>query len=134
MNFLLNTGDTACPSEIPVLTVDNLDSQINSQTADFIQRNTSVDISKRTITIPKMCEVFRNDFAHESTGSVADVCLRFCLVHLDEPTVGKINSLLQDGNTATIKYRHSAEHYHTILTIKNLDEQGIDLVENVHVF
>jgi hypothetical protein len=122
VNFLLNTGDVSCPRAAPVLNPLHLEAQLNSQVADFVRSNVTVDVSRKLVIIPKICEVYRNDFAAaDSNPSVA--CLRYCLRFLDEPTADQIYALLQDE--ATIKYQHTAEQYHSNLERRVMEEEAL---------
>ena len=52
-----NHGDVSKPSQIPILTVDNLEEQLNTCSAIFLRKHLSVDLSKKIITLPKVCEM-----------------------------------------------------------------------------
>lgn len=114
VNFLVNTGDVSCPNAVPVLRPEQIDEQLTIQTAEFLRRNVTVDVPRKLIAIPKLCDVYRSDFTSDvSNASLA--CLRYCLRYLDEPVASKIHSLLQEENGVTIKYQVTADQYHSIL-------------------
>jgi hypothetical protein len=116
VNFLVHTGDTSCSNNIPVLQSEYLADQLAAVAADFLRRNVSVDRAKRTITIPKILEVFRNDFPSDVSMSSALSCLRYCLRFLEEGLADAIYTILQDEGSVTIKYRNAADQYHSRLS------------------
>ncbi|GAX27126.1 hypothetical protein FisN_13Lh326 [Fistulifera solaris] len=116
VNFVVHTGDTSCSNNIPVLQSEYLADQVAAVAAVFLRRNVSVDRAKRTITIPKVLEVFRNDFPSDVSMSSALSCLRYCLRFLDEGLADTIYTLLQDEGSVTIKYRNAADQYHSRLS------------------
>jgi len=120
VNFLLNTADTYCPREVPVLVPSQLEAQVNVQTQEYLRRNVIVDRSKRLILLPRICEAYRNDFAPDAVGA-ANMCLRYCLSYLDDDTADAIRSLLDDAKSPaiSIKYRAATDQYHTTLKLRD---------------
>lgn len=116
VNFLIHTGDTSCSNNVPVLQPDFLDAQLAGITADFLRRNVSVDRAKKIITVPKVLEVFRNDFPSDASMSSALCGLRYCIRFLDEALADTIYTLLQDEGSVTIKYRSASDQYHSRLS------------------
>jgi len=77
-------------------------------------------MTKKVIMLPKVCEVYRNDFTMDSAGA-SKACLQYCLSFLDEYEAAEIMALLQDESSVAIKYQPSAEHYHTVLRLRTFD-------------
>jgi hypothetical protein len=118
VNFVLNTGDMNSPREVVVLNPDHFLSQLNEQSADFLRKNVTVDFSKRLVLLPKVCDVYRYDFASDGTNA-ATTCLHYCLSFLDTDKANAIKSLLEDeASVVTIKYQPSSDQYHTTLCLK----------------
>jgi hypothetical protein len=119
-NFLLSTADLQSPREIPVLTLFNLEDELDSQAAAFIRRTVTVDVAKKVATLPKLFEVYRGDFSGEATILNASIKnLRFCLRYLDGPRAAEVRALLQEDDASiVIKYHPAAEHFHSILCQK----------------
>lgn len=124
INFLLNTADTSCPRDVHVLRPDHLEVQMILSAAEFLTHNVALDETKRIIFIPKLCEVYRNDFAGDSVGA-ANICLQYCLRYIPEPMRTKITNFLEEEPSVTIKYFPTAEHYHASLRLAE-DDNGLE--------
>ena len=124
INFLLNTGDASCPRDIHVLRPDHLEVQMILSAAEFLRHNVVLDESRRIIFIPKLCEVYRNDFAGDSVGAL-NVCLQYCLRYVPEPMRTKITNFLEEEPSVTIKYVSTADQYHASLRLAE-EDTGIE--------
>ena len=100
---------------MPILRPETLDDQLSTASVLFLENQLAVDVIRRCILLPKVCEVYRHDFENEASG-----CLYFCSRFLDQATVNALKRMLREETTLTIKYQPSAEQYHTKL---NLQEQ-----------
>ena len=118
--FILNTGDVSCPQAVPVLQADKLEVQLDSETSSFIQRHFVIDESRRVIYLPKLCEVYRNDFGNGDSLS----CLSFCLRYLSSDTQSVVQGLTKEENLYTIKYLPCAEQYRQLLSGHDQDTLG----------
>jgi hypothetical protein len=127
VNFVLNSGHAFSPKEVPILDPETLESQLNTVTAEFIRRNIRVDSSKKTIVLPKVCDVYRNDFGTDFNG-MNHAALIYCMSYLDESMVKTIRSFVRDE--PIIKYQFAIDQYHSVLEAKdaypvyNQDDQG----------
>jgi hypothetical protein len=128
INFLLNTGDVSCPPEIPVLRPYDLDVQINLAAGEFLRCNVEIDESRRIIYIPKLCEVYRNDFVAGDQVGASNVCLQYCLRYVPEPMRTQIKDLLEEESSVTIKYLPTADQYHASLRLAE-DETELEDIE-----
>lgn len=122
LNFVLNTGDVACPRDIPVLRPYILEQQLNDAAAIFLRQELEIDPKKSVIILPKICEVYKNDF-----GGDALSCLKFCLGGLDEGTASTIRVMMMDMSNLVIRYQHTTDQYHTSLTLR--DEEVVETAE-----
>ena len=77
INFLLNTGSKSHPNTIHLVTPTNLESQLNIASKSILEKQIKVDAYRNTVTLPKLCETFRDDF-----GSDKYDLLQKCLTHL----------------------------------------------------
>ena len=118
--FGQNTGDIACPSTVPVLRATEVEHQLNSAAAIFLKHQLFIDTNKHLVVLPKVCEVYKNDFGADSLS-----CLRFCMGGLDESTASTIRVMMMDESSLAIRYQHTSEHYHTCLTLR--EGQGIQM-------
>lgn len=116
INFVLNTGDLACPRDIPILRQNMIEDQLNEAATIFLQQELEIHPKKCLVILPKVCEVYKNDFGGDSLS-----CLKFCLGGLDEGTASTIRLMMMDQNNLMIRYRHTAEQYHTSLTLRDDD-------------
>ena len=115
VNFILNTGDTSFPRKIPVLSPNTLEKQLSEAASVFCSRNLTLDESKRTIYVPKVCEVFKGDFSPDSSSGSNQDCLKYCLGFIDDSLATSIQSMLQDTSPVYIKFQPSSEQYHSTL-------------------
>jgi predicted DNA-binding transcriptional regulator YafY len=79
----------------------------------FLESQLSVDVIRRCVLLPKVCEVYKNDFENDANG-----CLYFCSKYLDQATVNALKRMLREEATLTIKYQASSENYHTKLILR----------------
>ena len=66
INFVLNCGSASCLNEIPIFTLERLDSQLNRASELFLCASVQVDIQKRIIKLPKICEWYKKDLTQEA--------------------------------------------------------------------
>lgn len=71
-----------------------------------------INVKKRFVTLPKICDIYRNDFG---MGDCL-VCLSQILRNLDETNQLLIASLLENGGQITVKFKQPSERFHTNLT------------------
>ena len=57
VNFVMNTGILSHPREITVLSPDKLEEELRQITELFLKNHIKVDISKKVVTLPKVCDV-----------------------------------------------------------------------------
>ena len=120
LHIVQNTGDIACPSSVPVLRAEEVEQQLNEAAACFLKKQLLVDTARRVVVLPKVCDVYKNDFGADSLS-----CLKFCMGGLDEGTANKIRVMITDESTLTIRYQHTAEQYHSCLNLR--DGDGIQM-------
>lgn len=116
VNFVLNHGDLSCPKAVMVLQPEQLEEQLNAASSQHIKKNVKVDREKRVILVPKVCDVFRSDFAIEGPGGAA-ACLQYCLGFMEEDQVNQIQDILRDNPNIAIKFQPITEFYHTYLRL-----------------
>ncbi|KAL3932921.1 MAG: hypothetical protein SGARI_003833 [Bacillariaceae sp.] len=115
VHFLLNTGDAACPASVPVMTPRLMEEQLNAVSAAFMDNNQLViDTRRHTVTLPKVCEVYRNDFGHDSLS-----ILRCCVSVMDEDSANFVRVLLMDEKSLVIKFQHTPDQYHSTLKLRS---------------
>lgn len=123
-NFLLNTADVSCPRAVPVLNIIDLDRLMESQAAAFIRKSVAVDVARKQVILPKIFDVYRNDYAsdfvHPGSGYES---LRYCLRYLDDSVAFQTRMLLNDNAVVIIiKYHPAAEQFHSSIKRKTLEE------------
>ncbi|KAL7550235.1 hypothetical protein ACHAWF_013474 [Thalassiosira exigua] len=111
VNFILNNGDLAYPPAVPVLQPQTMDVQMDASASCFLKSRVKIDKRKKTVFLPKVCDVYRNDFG------MGDglVCLSQCLIYLDESEQLAIATLLEAG-VVSVKFRRNREDFHPNLT------------------
>mmetsp|Transcript_1402 Transcript_1402/g.2909 ORF Transcript_1402/g.2909 Transcript_1402/m.2909 type:complete len:1285 (-) Transcript_1402:132-3986(-) len=110
VNFVLNHGFAINPSTVPVLISSSLDAQLNHASAIFLDQ-VSVDYKKRTIYLPKICDIYRNDFGDGDLLTLAKYCLSFVRVNWEA-----VNELLLNEEAKPIvKFLPLSLDYHSHL-------------------
>ena len=105
---------------MPVLRAEEVEQQLNEAAAIFLKKQLYVDTARRAVVLPKVCEVYKNDFGPDSLSII-----KFCLGGLDEGTASTIRLMMADESTMTIRYQHTAEQYHACLNLR--DGDGIQM-------
>jgi hypothetical protein len=77
INFILNHGTFADLPWVSVLRPETLNSQVIRLCSLFLRQEFSFDRKKKIITLPKICEVYRNDFGDASPLSSVLFCMQF---------------------------------------------------------
>mmetsp|Transcript_22242 Transcript_22242/g.33297 ORF Transcript_22242/g.33297 Transcript_22242/m.33297 type:complete len:855 (-) Transcript_22242:172-2736(-) len=116
INFILNTGDTSKPRQVPILTTDTLEEQLTSISTRFLRANSSVDVSKRTVTLPKICEVYKNDFGSDFP-SIYNYFLQFMDEENQNTWIEMINSETHGNSSISFKFHHSPDRFYSILKL-----------------
>lgn len=80
----------------------------SSVSSSFLRNQVKINVKKRIVTIPKICDVYRNDFG------LGDrlVCLSQLLRYLDESNQILIANLLENGGQITVRFRELSERFH----------------------
>ena len=105
LNFLINSGSVSNPDTIYLLTPRNLETQLNAASHASLVHSMSVDFGYHTVTLPKLCEVYRVDLG--GGGDDAGALLRQCLKYIDKANCGAdLESILSaNANRApTVKF------------------------------
>lgn len=102
----------AYPPAVPVLQQKNMDGQIDTSASWFLTNQMKIDERKRTVFLPKVCDVYRNDFGMGD----GVVCLSQCMIYLNnEIDQQTIESLLEEG-VVSVKFQRACEDFHPNLT------------------
>lgn len=106
LNFVLNCGSEAGPSGVPIYTAssssgkDLLDAQLDAASTCYLQQLVKVSLAKRTVTIPKMCQLYTADF-----GGGTEVDMVQCIVaYLKGQKQADLKELLLTPNKLSIRY------------------------------
>ena len=106
----------ACPSSVPVLRADDVEQQLNAAAAVFLKHQLHIDTSKRYVVLPKVCEVYKNDFGSDSLS-----CLKFCIGGLEEGAANTVRVMISEETSLVIRYHHSSDQFHTCLKLREGD-------------
>lgn len=99
---------------MPVLQRQTMEDQIEACSSHFLKSQVKIDKRKRTVFLPKVCDVYRNDFGNGD----GLMCLSQCLKYLSDTDQLTIVALLNDGvGSITVKFRPPNEQFHTNLTL-----------------
>lgn len=121
INFVLHTGAVSWPQKVRILRPSTLTNQLQQIASAFCERNLVVDHSKRTIYLPKVCDVYRKDFG---SGDVLS-CFGFC-VGLNDRGQDLVQLTTEEDPPYSIKFASNAEKYHQLLARLDDDVGGQD--------
>lgn len=107
-----NTGDSSCPKSIPVLKPRLMEQQLSLACSIFLRKELYVEVRTNTVILPKVCEVYKNDFGGDSNS-----CLKLCLEEVDEETADTIQTMMS-GGSISIRFQHTADNYHSYLQMR----------------
>ena len=111
INFILNNGDKSYPSKVPILTPQTMDDKMDVSAFLFLMDTVKIDSGdKRTVFLPKVCDVYRDDFGDGL------VCLSRCLIYLDTKSQLAIGGLLE-GGVVSVKFSHASNGFHSSLML-----------------
>ena len=110
INFILNNGDKSYPSKVPILTPQTMDDKMDVSAFLFLMDTVKIDLEKRTVFLPKVCDVYRDDFGDGL------VCLSRCLIYLDTKSQLAIGGLLE-GGVVSVKFSHASNGFHSSLML-----------------
>ena len=116
INFILNNGDKSYPSKVPILTPQTMDDKMDISAFLFLMGSVKIDLDKRTVFLPKVCDVYRDDFGDGL------VCLSRCLIYLDTKSQLAIGGLLE-GGMVSVKFSRASNSFHSNLML--MDELSV---------
>jgi hypothetical protein len=96
-----------------VLRPKDVELQLNAAAAVFLKQELIIDTKRRLVILPKVCEIYRNDFGQDYLA-----CLKFCMGGLDEGTASTIRVMMMDESNLVIRYQHTVEQYHISLKLR----------------
>ena len=105
-----NNGDVSYPSRVPIYKQQIMDEQMDLASSCFLMEQVKIDKRKRTVFLPKVCDVYALDFG------MGDglVCVSQCLIYLDEQSQLAIAALLEN-RMISIKYNQCPQNFHPSL-------------------
>ena len=111
---MLHQGDLSCGPTVPIFSPEIMEEQLNAATSAFLSRQVKIFVNRRTIVLPKVCDIYRKDFG---SGDPYD-CVAFILQYMDEDEQDKIVELFTDEtNAPSIKYQPGQQTFLTNLTL-----------------
>ena len=100
INFLINSGSVSNPDWIYMLMPWNLEAQLAAASRNTLVHSISIDFGYNTVTLPKLCEVYKADLGGDNTSAV----LKQCLSYIEKTQLGQdLEALLKEAVPA-IKY------------------------------
>lgn len=121
INFVLNTADFSFPRHVPLLRSSDVDFVLKQAAVEFIRRNTRIE-GKRTLLIPRVFQVYGRDYGGDPSNPRS--FLPFILPHLDQPLSSKINALLENETSFSVKYLPYSEDYHSVLSLDDISRKS----------
>ena len=98
-------------------------------TSSYLMSQVEINVKKRVVTIPKVCDVYRNDFG---MGDCL-VCLSQILRYLDETNQLLIATLLENGGQITVRFKQPSEKFHANLTEMVPDGNHLQLLHGTSI-
>lgn len=112
IRFILNYCSISTPNIIRILKPDNLFIHLNEASVGLFHHSLTVDMKKRIVILPKLCEIFRNDFGNNS-----QEVLRYILRYLEREDWEKVSLLLNGPKPPTIKFHEMECRSHDSLEL-----------------
>jgi len=91
INFAINCGSISSPEKVQVFTSEDLDAQLDTAAKDYLEA-AKVSSSGKTLTLPKICQWYSNDFGR---GRSVDV-VRLSAKYLSEDDENRLSTVLSD--------------------------------------
>lgn len=137
VHFIINTADLSCPKAVPILNHRYVEQQLNAACVDFFcNKQLAVDSKRRTVTLPKVCEIHRNDFGN-GNGEFSNI-LKFVSDEFDNDLGNLIRVVMRDEKKITVKFINRQDQYHSSLKLRTtasdqsleMDYHGIQTFES----
>ena len=101
VNFLLCSGSLSSPPLVYLVTPDTIYACLSEISQAFLNQSIIIDIKGRLIKLPKICEVYGEDFGKDHLTT-----LKHCLRYLDKSKWEEASLLVaDDAHPPTIKFR-----------------------------
>lgn len=97
--FIMNTCSMSNPPVVYVMRPENLYVHLNEASIGLFEYCFSVDMKKRTVVLPKVCDTYRGDF-----GSNVQEVLRHSLRYLGRENWEKLSILLTGQKPPIVKF------------------------------
>jgi len=110
MRFLINCGSISILPTIYLMTPSSMHNSLNEASIAFFESSMIVDTKRRTVTLPKICDIFRSDF-----GEDALAVLRHILRYLNRDNWEKVSLLLEGSKAPTVKFQDFKPRSHSRL-------------------
>lgn len=110
MRFLVNYGSLSQLPTIYLMTPETMHQSLNEASIAFFESSMVVDTKKRTVTLPKICDVFGLDFGEDPLA-----VLRHILRYLNRDNWEKVSILLTNSKAPTVKFQDLKPRSHTRL-------------------
>jgi len=111
-NFILSTGRISDPPCIPVLKPSNLEEQLTTLSQKYLSNHFKTEPTRRIIILPKVCEIYRNDFGRGDFKTCALYCLQY--LNGDEQAL-LIEMLNIESGPVTFKSEQNCDRFHASL-------------------
>lgn len=112
MRFLVNYGSLSLLPTLYLMTPETMHHSLNEASVAFFESSMVVDMKKRTVTLPKICDTFGLDFGEDALG-----VLRHILRYLNRDNWEKVSILLSSGGgkAPSVKFQDLKPRSHTRL-------------------
>ena len=120
--FFQNNGMKPNSNRICIFTPNELYSQINEVSKEFMLQNLKVDLGSRRISLPKVLEVYRSDFDGQGTESFWKECLPFC----DKEQKKAICACFAEGSSPafSISFHSYTWKYHSSFILHEIKDKS----------
>jgi hypothetical protein len=118
VRFALNHCSVSTPNTIRLLKPDNFILHLDGASVAMFNHCLAIDMKKRTVILPKLCEMFRNDFGNNS-----HEVLRYILRYLERENWEKVSMLLNGAKLPVVKFHEMECRSHDSLQLITSPEQ-----------
>lgn len=112
LNFLINCGSVSNPPMVFLVTPETLYARLNEVSQIAMSHSLKVDSRRRTVVLPKVCDVYRADFGEDVVQA-----LRHCVRYLGREHWEQVSLLLTESRPPTIKFQELRTRSHSKLRL-----------------
>ena len=124
INFVINDCSMVGSNSIYLLEPDSFEKQLEVASRATLEFCLDINTAKRSITLPRACYLYRQDFVGEAEGdksedsTVLNACLRYFGSAQSENIRNLLDSAKQEGKGVHVRFRDADFNSHSSITLQ----------------